>query len=280
METFLYKMKSLYKDMGRSEKRIADYLLSHPQSISEHTIKSLAKVSGSSVATAVRFSRRLGYKGFKELKIGMIKEMSSTSKIESEITKSDSCYEIFCKRIVDINTALSNTQSVLDEKNLETVAKAIMKAKRIVLFGLGNSASIAQDAAHKFMRLGLNAESCSDNHLQAIIASHLDRECVAIGISHSGKSKDIIEALQLSKIGSAFTVCITNYGDTPIVKAADIALFTKAEETSHSILALSSRIAQLAVFDAIYNYIVVNTDNASLNAIYNTEISLQQKKTN
>ena len=114
-------------------------------------------------------------------------------------------------------------------------------------------------AAHKFLRLGLNAQACCDNHMQAIIASHLNRKSLAIGISHSGQSRDIVEALELSKIGSAATMCITNYDTSPIVKVSDIALFTKSEETKYSILALSSRIAQLAILDALYTYLVTPT---------------------
>ena len=114
--------------------------------------------------------------------------------------------------------------------------------------------------------------------MQAIIASHLDRKSIAIGISHSGSSKDIVDALRLSKIGGATTLCITNYAPSPIVEAADISLFTKSEETKYSILGLSSRIAQLAIFDAIYTYIVIHSDKAAVQAIYNTEISLQNKK--
>ena len=95
---------------------------------------------------------------------------------------------------------------------------------------------------------------------------------------HSGASKDIIDALQLSKIGNATTVCVTNYADSPIVKNSDICLFTKSDETNHSILAMSSRIAQLAIFDAIYTYIVLNANKASINAIYNTETALKDKK--
>ena len=73
-------------------------------------------------------------------------------------------------------------------------------------------------------------------------------------------------------------MCITNYDTSPIVKVSDIALFTKSEETKYSILALSSRIAQLAILDAIYTYIVIHTDKAAMNAIYNTEFSLKKKK--
>ena len=178
----------------------------------------------------------------------------------------------------DISDSLRNTEQVLDANALENAAKAIMTANRVVVFGLGNSAAIAQDAAHKFLRLGLSAQSCSDNHMQAIIASHLRRGSVAIGISHSGSSKDIVEALRLCKICGATTICITNYGTSPICETSDIALFTRSDETKHSILGMSSRIAQLTILDSIYTYIVLNSDKASRQAIYNTEISLQNKK--
>lgn len=204
--------------------------------------------------------------------------MSSASSVSKEITKEDSCFDIFKKRISDISVSLINTESVLDAEQLALTANAVMNSKRIIVFGLGNSAAIAQDAAHKFLRLGFNAQACCDNHMQAIIATHLDRKSVAIGISHSGSSKDIVDALQLSKIGGATTVCITNYGNSPIVKACDYALFTRAEETQHSILAMSSRIAQLTILDSIYTYIVVNSDKLAAQEIYKTELALQNKK--
>lgn len=278
METVTHKIRRLQPEMGPAEKKLADYITKNLNEIMGISISELAEKCGCGDATVVRFSRRLGFEGFQALKIAIAGDLGTASAISSEIEKTDSCFEIFSKRIDDIAVTLQNTQSVLDVASLDAAAKTIMNAKRIVIFGLGNSAAIAADAAHKFLRLGLNAQSCTDNHLQAIIASHIDRQSVAIGISHSGSSKDIVEALNLSKIGGATTIAITNFGASPIVDAADISLFTKANETKHSILAMSSRIAQLAIFDAIYTYIVVNSDKASMQAIYNTELALQNKK--
>ncbi len=278
MESVIQKIRTCYGEMGPAEKKIADFVTGNLNDIMATSISELAELCGCGDATVVRFSRRLGFEGYQALKIAIAGDLGSASTISSEIEKSDSCYEIFSKRINDIAVALNNTQAVLDAEALEKAAKTIMNAKRIVVFGLGNSAAVASDAAHKFLRLGLNAQACTDNHLQAIIASHIDRQSVAVAISHSGSSKDIVEALKLSKIGGATTIAITNFGSSPIVEAADICLFTKSEETRHSILAMSSRIAQLAIFDAIYTYIVVNADKASMQAIYNTELALQNKK--
>lgn len=278
MESLIHKIRFCYDDLGAGERKIAEYILANTQNVMTMSINSLADICGCGAATVVRFSRRLGYDGYQGLKLGLASELNTASSIGSEIEKGDSCFQIFRKRINDITVALWNTETVLNAQELDIAANKIMNAKRVVIFGLGNSAAIAQDAAHKFLRLGLDAQACCDNHMQAIVASHLDRDCVAIGISHSGASKDIIDALRLSKIGSAYTICVTNFSSSPIVKNSDLAIFTKADETSHSILALSSRIAQLAIFDALYTYIVLNTDKKSINAIYNTEYALKSKK--
>ena len=278
MESIMHKIRFLHSEMGPAEKRIANYIIENTQEIINDSISDFAEKCGCGDATVVRFARRLGFDGYQSLQIGIAGEINSASSVNKEITKEDSCFDIFKKRINDISVSLNSTESVLDAEKLELTAKAIMNSKRIIVFGLGNSAAIAQDAAHKFLRLGLNAQACCDNHMQAIIATHLDRQSVVIGISHSGSSKDIVDALELSKIGGATTICITNYGNSPIVKSCDYSLFTKAEETQHSILAMSSRIAQLTILDSIYTYIVVISDKPVVQEIYKTELALQNKK--
>ena len=278
MESITHKLRFLRDEMGPAEKRIADYILNNTGEMIALSISELAKCCGCGDATVVRLSRRLGLEGYQALKLRLASEMGASSSLGGEITREDSCYEIFKKQNAGVVESLKNTESVLDAEQLARVAELVMKSDRTVLFGLGNSAAIAQDAAHKLLRLGLSAQACCDNHMQAIIASHLKRGSVAIGISHSGASKDIVDALRLCKICGATTVCVTNYGESPIVSAADYALFTRSAETKYSILGLSSRYAQLALFDSIYSYIVMHSDKAAKQAIYNTETALQNKK--
>ena len=278
MESIIHKIHFSMDTLGPAEKKIANYLLEHTGEVISLSISDFAKKCGCGDATVVRFSRRMELEGYQELKLRIAAELNASSAINEEISTEDNCYEIFRKRITDITNSLQSTEQVLDADKLEAAAKAIMSANRVVVFGLGNSAAIAQDAAHKFLRLGLSAQVCCDNHMQAIIASHLKRGSVAIGISHSGSSKDIVEAMRLCKLCGATTIGITNYGTSPLSDASDITLFTKSDETKHSILAMSSRIAQLAIFDSIYTYIALNSDKHSKQAIYNTEIALQNKK--
>jgi len=278
MDSIIIKIRSLYNEMGRSEKKIADWILEHPENIVQLSISELAVKCGCGEATIVRFSKRLGLTGFQALKISIAQETTSFSSGCADIQSTDSCFDIYAKRTSDIVLALEKTKSVLNPEKLEAAAKAVMNAKRILILGLGNSASVAADAQHKFLRAGLNSVVYSDNHMQAIAASHLHVGDVALGISHSGSSVDVVEALKLAKSSGAMTISITNYGSSPIVKASDIVLYTNAEETKHTILAMSSRIAQLAIIDTIYTYILFNSDNTAIKAIQETEKALQSKK--
>jgi len=114
--------------------------------------------------------------------------------------------------------------------------------------------------------------------MQALAASHMTDRDVALGISHSGSSRDIVEALQIAREQGAKTICITNYGKSPILKVSDVALFTASEETSTSILALSSRFAQLAIIDSLYVYIAMRRSEAGIAAIKKVERALNKKK--
>lgn len=278
MKSILLNIRSLYKEMGPGERKIADILIENPKMILPLSITEFATEIGCGAATVVRFAKRLGVGGYQGLKLAVAQEVSTLSDENAQISRTDSCYDMFVKRIGEIKVALESTASVLDGKALEAAAKAIMTSNRIVIFGLGNSASIATDAQHKFLRVGLNASACNDNHMQVIIASHLDKDSVAIGVTHSGQSTDIVQALKIAKLNSATTICITNYGDSPVTGVSDICLFTKSAETKHSLLAMSSRIAQLTIFDCLYTYIIANFDSNAVQAIRNTESALKDKK--
>ncbi len=278
MESLLHTIRYHYSELGPAEKRVADYILEHPEEVLAMSVSELAARCDCGDATPVRFAHRLKLEGFGMLKIRLAGELRQISSLGSDIQKEDAPFDIFRKRIGDIAASLYNTETVLDPTELERAASSIMSAGRIVIFGLGNSASVAKDAEHKFLRIGLSAQACTDNHMQAIIASHLRRGDVAIGISHSGVSRDVVDALRLAKATGATAICITNFGKPPIIDTSDIVLYTKSEETKHSILAMSSRIAQLAILDSLYTYIVLNLDEKASREIFNTEFSLKSKK--
>ena len=277
MNRTLLQIKLSYDSMGKSEKKVADWLFENSDALLPLSITELAERSNSSEATIVRFAKRLGFSGYQELKISFAQE-SESKMINSNITKDDNCFEVFEKISNDIYCSLELTKKAINEKDLKSAADAIISANNVFIFGLGNSSSVAIDAAHKFMRAGCNATSYCDNHMQAIAASHLNKGDVAIGISHSGSSKDIVDALKISAENGATTICITNYGKSPIIKHSQIVLNTRSNETEYTILGLNSRIAALAIIDTLYTYIICQDGEETISAIKKAEKSLQNKK--
>lgn len=270
------QIKILYNKMGSAEKRIADWILNNPGEIIPLSISELAENCKCGEATIVRFARRLGFGGYQELKISIAREAGSND-VSDGISKNDSCFDIFNKVANEIYCSLEMTKDCLNETSLENAAKTILNAKRILIYGLGNSSAVALDFQHKLLRIGYNANAYSDNHMQSISVSHSSKEDAVICISHSGSSKDIVETAKIAKGNGTPVISITNFGKSPLVKQSDIVLYTSSNETKNNILGLNSRIAQLAIVNSIYYYLICQNDNVS-KMIEQTEQSLQGKK--
>ncbi len=277
MDKISLNIKLHYDEMGKAEKQIADWIFENPGKIISLSIVELAEQCKCGEATIVRFSKRLGLSGYQELKISLAAE-SGGSAVSTHITENDSAYTIYEKVCNDIYLSLEKTKKSLNPESLTRAASKICSAGKIVIFGLGNSASIATDASHKFLRAGLNAYAYSDNHMQVIAASKLSENDVAIGISHSGSSKDIVDALRIAREHGATVISITNSGKSPILKQSDIVLYTSSDETQYNILGLNSRIAQLAIIDTLYFHTVYSLSANTLESIKETEHSLLSKK--
>lgn len=276
MTNIILNIKIHYDSFSKAEKKIADFLMQKPDYILPLYITELAKKCGTSEATVVRFSKHLGFEGYQQLKIAIAQE-SKSHPINESISYDDTAIDIFQKVCEDIYCSLEKTKKTIDANCLERCCQKILSSNNILVCGLGNSASVALDASHKMFRLGLNAHAYTDNHMQIIAASHTDKNSVIIGISHSGCSRDIIQALETAKQNGATTIAITNFGKSPIDKVSDILLHTVSDETNYRILGLSSRIAQLAIIDTIYSCLVCRLENSN-EKIAQTELALKPKK--
>lgn len=276
MAKIILNIKAKYNSLGKTDKKIADFLMNNPGAVLSMFITELAKRCDTSEAAIVRFSKKMGFSGYQQLKLSLAQE-ADMRPVSENITANDSAYDIFSKVCEDIFCSLEKTKRALDSKSLQTCCEKILSADKILICGLGNSASVATDAAHKMLRLGLNACAYTDGHMQAIAAAHTTKKSVLIGISHSGHSKDIIEAMKIARENGTTTVAITNFDKSPIDKVGDIILHTVSNETNYRILGLNSRIAQLAIIDTIYSFIVCHIDNSN-DKIAMTELALKPKK--
>ncbi len=278
MDTLLTRIRDSYTTFGRGEKKIADWILANPSELISLSISEMAANCGCGDATVIRFAKRLGLSGFQELKINIARELGSGLTGNLAFAESDTPIDIFDKHIADIKATLDQSRKSLNPASLHKAAEMLLAAKSITIIGLGSSAPVAQDAMHKFLRAGLPACAYSDNHIQMIVASHLGPSDAVLAISHSGSSVDIVKALEQAKQNGAITIGITNHKKSPMVAFCDICLFTNAQETKYSILGMTSRIAQLAIIDSLYTYIVLHGGDAVTGAVRRTEAALESKK--
>ncbi len=276
MNRTLLKAQLMYNDMGKSEKRVADWLFSHSGEILPYSITDLAAKCESSEATIVRFSKRLGCNGYQELKITLAQE-TDKKVISPKITEDDNCFEIFEKICNDAYMSLERTKKTLSADSMTKAAKAISQSRRVVIIGLGSSAQVATDASNKFLRAGCASVSYGDTHMQAVAIAQLRAGDTVIGISQSGSSKDIVDGLKLAKMHGATTISITSKERSPITRQSDIVLLTDTEETRHSSLGLNSHISRLIVIDSLC-YKIVYENSVRAFTIGESEKQLKSKR--
>lgn len=276
MNRTLLQAQLMYDDMGRSEKKVADWLFSHSGEVLPYSITDLASKCESSEATIVRFSKRLGCRGYQDLKLTLAKEHEKKV-VAPVITKDDDCFSIFEKVCNDAYMSLERTKKTLSAENMSRAIEVISGARRVVLIGLGTSAQVAEDASNKLLRAGCNSSAYADTHMQAIAVSQLRAGDVVIGISQSGSSKDIVESMKVARAHGATTISITSKERSPIARQSDILLLTDTEETMHSTLGLNSHISRLILIDALC-YKIVYQNTALASSVGESEAELQSKR--
>ncbi|MEW8973052.1 MAG: MurR/RpiR family transcriptional regulator [Tissierellaceae bacterium] len=270
----IVRIRSLKYDFTESEGKIGQYIIDNPDKVYNLTALELADITETSAASVIRFSKKLGYSGFQELKISLAKDgdrdNSRGDKIYEAISIEDSTASIMEKIAIENINAIKNTLKLLDRDSIDRVVEAIDGANRIFLFGIGSSFLVARDLQYKLARINMPVFLYEDLHLQLVSASNMKIGDIAIGISHSGKTKEIYRALELAKEAGCETVSITRYGDSPVSKIADFNLYTAEVEEYLRMGAIASRIAQLTIIDILFTSIVKKNYNRINACITNT----------
>ncbi|MBR5224223.1 MAG: MurR/RpiR family transcriptional regulator [Clostridia bacterium] len=277
----LLRIRASLGEMSAAETRIAENILAHPRDIVHLSITELAERSQVSDASVVRFCRkRLGMQGYQELKVALAQDLvSPIESIHEEVGEEDSEADVLAKVFSSTMHTLEYTMRIIDKRQFKLAVDAIHAARVIHIYGCGNSAAIAMDMQHKLMRLGLCASAFSDSHMQCIAGTALEAGDVCIAISHSGSSKDVVEAAFLAKKRGAKIICMTGIGRSPLGDMADIRLDTASKETSYHIVALSSRISQYTIIDSLYSALAVKRHQQEGDARQNIiEQALSKKK--
>ena len=255
-----FRIRNQLSELSRSEAIVAEYILSHADEVIKQSVSALADCCGVSEPTVIRACRTLGFSGYQALKIALIQDAENIIEYSGEeVTAEDSMAAAAQKVFGAANDALNLTKNSLDFESLEKAAEMLLKADRILVFGVGGSAAVAADVQHKFLRLGLRAQALSDPNMQTISAAYAGKQDVVFAISHSGSSKAVVDNAHLAASNGAGIISLSSMGKSPLTELADVSLFTAANETRYRIVAISSRIAELTIIDTLYSYMSFRT---------------------
>lgn len=252
------KVRALLPSMTRSMQRIAELVAAEPGGCSRMTVTELAARTSTSEATVVRTARLLGYPGYRDLRLALAalaarEESAGAAEVLAGISQDDPLPDMVVKLAREEQQTLADTAAQLDAAQLESVVAALCSARRIDVYGIGASALVAQDLAAKLLRIGLISHAHPEMHQAMTSAVQLRPGDVAIGVSNSGGTVDIVEPLQSAFDNGATTVALTSNPAAPIARYADTVLTTTAgRESELRPAAMSSRASQLLVVDCLF----------------------------
>lgn len=265
----LDRIQAQYADLRKSEKVVADYLRRHSTDKLQQSITEFAKTLGVSDATVSRFSRALGYSGYPDLKLALAEASGSVDRnsvvnIPSELDRNDPLITLSAKLSVLLSNSILGTQKLLDEQLLEQCVGDLRSCDQVVLIGVGGAAAICMEAAHLFTKAGVDAKSYDDGYNQIVAAANISKNSLMIGISHTGTTADVGNALTLARKNWASTIAITSDPHSLVGKSAARTLLTWNSNTPSVPLYgdfLEGRMSQLFLINMLYVGLIFGSDD-------------------
>lgn len=251
-------ISGLLPSLSPAEQRVGRLVVADPADAARRTITDLATGAQTSEATVIRFCRSVGMEGYPQLRIRLAAEAARRIEppdarvVGGDIPPGADMAQIIATISFNDARAVEETAEQLDPAICDQVVDAIVGAGRVDIYGAGASGFVASDFQQKLHRIGRPAFYWPDVHTALSSAALLGRGDVAVGISHTGTTADVVEILELARSRGAQTVALTNFPRSPITDVADHVLTTAARETTFRSGAMASRLAQLTVVDCLF----------------------------
>ena len=242
-----------YTTLTDSEKMLADYIINNFDRVLLISVQALANETNLSVATVVRFAQHMGFEGYKDFRLYLAQFGNEHEDFILDFEKSEKSPEAqISKMLSSCVECLNLTQKNLDYSTLSDIAIKIHNAKKIAFFGVGTSYIVCKDAEMKFKRMGVSADCSCDKNSASAILLNMQKGDVVIGISHSGNNKLVEKIMGLACRAELTTVAVTTFKNSRICDEADYILYTQTRESPLHKTAITSRVGQFAIMDALF----------------------------
>ena len=280
MDSLKFLIKAKLDKLPASERKIGDYIIREQRNVVYMNLTQLAKNSGSSQSAVIRFCKDMGIPGFHDLKIMLARDVFSGVETE-DLVPLPSEHRNGTKGIISnvisvLSQSIKDLRTQLDTRRLGEIASQIEAADFIQLFGIGTSGIIALDFYHKLERIGFRCGCISDSHLQITAACGLRKGDLAVFVSYSGETAEMVKAAREARANGAAIVALTKKGRSSLAALSDVTVSVPVSESIMRQGASSSRIAQLVVVDIIFSLLVARNPDRSMQMLERTYRTTRQ----
>ncbi|MFI7634506.1 MurR/RpiR family transcriptional regulator [Nonomuraea sp. NPDC049400] len=262
------RIRGVVPTLTTTHRRIAETILAEPAAVAASTIGELAERCGTSLTTITRFCRELGLAGYPELRLALAAELgrSNASPREQELiafSPDDPMSLVLRSLLASDMRAMEETAAQLDLAAVERAVDSLVRARFIDFFAVSGSAGVAMDLHLRLHAIGRPCVLWTDVHSAVCSANARDHRDVALGISHSGTTAEVVEPLAIARERGATTIAVTNFPRSPLAETADIVLTTAAQDTPFRAGGVAARHTQMLVLDCLYIGVVQRTHEIS-----------------
>jgi len=263
-------------DLSPAERQVGEWIVTHPKEAVGATLAHVADACGTSEPTVIRFCRRVGLRGFRELGIRLTESLvSPTNFVHRDVQATDSSCDAINKVMDASIKSLIDMKTSLSHMPIDEAVEALAKARQIAFAGLGASGHVAGDACHKFFRLGIPCSTLMDTPMILQFAAIAEPADVLVLLSHTGRWPEFAQAARMATERGATVIAITN-SESDLARAASILFPAQVIEDTSVFTPMSSRLAQLALLDAIHVALALTRGPSASDRLRLSKDALQQ----
>ena len=247
----LTRIRGRLPELSGEERSLAEYIMLNLEQVPRLSLVQLAESAQVSPSAVIQFCDDVGCDGFHALHTALSEIDSVAASVMFERIDTFDLEHTVQSVFQNIERTLQQTLETLDRASMQQAVDAIAVAEHVLILGLGTSASVAQELTYRLEWIGVNCGQYVDPHRQLMAATLLTERDLAIAVSHSGRTKSVVNALKLAKMRGARTMCITDFDHAPITQQADICICAVHAENSLGVEMVATRAAHLALVDCI-----------------------------
>ncbi|MCA3880152.1 SIS domain-containing protein [Vibrio vulnificus] len=267
--------------LSQSGRVIGDWIVENAEKSAQLTSQELAEQAQVSQSSIVKFTQRLGFKGYSAFKLALTEEIGrkqamQATPLHSDILVDDPLAVIAQKLIKAKTDAMFQTTNALSYEACHQAVQWLSEARRVQIVGIGGSALTAKDLSYKLLKLGITTLAEQDSHVQIAVARTLSEQDVQIAISFSGERKEILVAAEAAKEQGAKVIALSSPKKSRLRQIADMTFDTIADETEHRSSAIASRSAQNVITDLLFIILVQLRDESARQMISDISSDIRQ----